>query len=149
MDFSKKGVEKKQKALVSKLPRNKKKLTVSLFKAMLVLFLAIIVLGIGAGFGALKGILDDTPEVNAKDLIPKGYRQPCTIRTARNSKFLQASMQIANMSTMMIFRKIWSMHLSLLKINVSGNITVSTFRVSCVHLPMVFSQVTSIRVQVH
>ena len=74
MDFSKKGVEKKQKALVSKLPRNKKKLTVSLFKAMLVLFLAIIVLGIGAGFGALKGILDDTPEVNAKDLIPKGYQ---------------------------------------------------------------------------
>lgn len=54
MDFSKKGVEKKQKALVSKLPRNKKKLTVSLFKAMLVLFLAIIVLGIGAGFGALR-----------------------------------------------------------------------------------------------
>ena len=49
MDFSKKGVEKKQKALVSKLLRNKKKLTVSLFKAMLVLFLAIIVLGIGAG----------------------------------------------------------------------------------------------------
>ena len=74
MDFSKKGVEKKQKALVSKLPRNKKKLTVSLFKAMLVLFLAIIVLCIGAGFGALKGILDDTPEVNAKDLIPKGYQ---------------------------------------------------------------------------
>ena len=74
MDFSKKGVEKKQKALVSKLPRNKKKLTVSLFKAMLVLFLAIIVLGIGAGFGALKGILDDTPEVYAKDLIPKGYQ---------------------------------------------------------------------------
>lgn len=74
MDFSKKGVEKKQKALVSKLPRNKKKLTVSLFKTMLVLFLAIIVLGIGAGFGALKGILDDTPKVNAKDLIPKGYQ---------------------------------------------------------------------------
>ena len=72
MDFSKKGVEKKQKALVSKLPRNKKKLTVSLFKAMLVLFLAIIVLGIGAGFGALMGILDDTREVNAKFLLPKG-----------------------------------------------------------------------------
>ena len=74
MDFSKKGVERKQKTLVSKLPRNKRKLSVSLFKLMLVLFLAIIVLGIGAGFGMLKGILDDTPEVNAKDLIPKGYQ---------------------------------------------------------------------------
>lgn len=74
MDFSKKGVEKKQKALVSKLPRNKRKLSVSLFKTLLVIFLAIIVLGIGSGFGMLKGILDDTPEVNAKDLIPKGYQ---------------------------------------------------------------------------
>lgn len=74
MDFSKKGVERKQKTLVSKLPRNKRKLSVSLFKLMLVVFLAIIVLGIGAGFGMLKGILDDTPEVNAKDLIPKGYQ---------------------------------------------------------------------------
>ena len=74
MDFSKKGVEKKQKALVSKLPRNKRKLSVSLFKTLLVIFLAIVVLGIGSGFGMLKGILDDTPEVNAKDLIPKGYQ---------------------------------------------------------------------------
>ena len=70
MDFSKKGVEKKQKPLVSTLPRNKRKLSVSLFKTLLVIFLAIVVLGIGSGFGMLKGILDDTPEVNAKDLIP-------------------------------------------------------------------------------
>ena len=83
MDFSKKGVEKKQKALVSKLPRNKRKLSVSLFKTLLVIFLAIVVLGIGSGFGMLKGILDDTPEVNAKDLIPKGYpvrRRRCSSR---------------------------------------------------------------------
>lgn len=74
MDFSRKGVEKKQKMLVSKLPRNKRKLSVSAFKALLVLFLAIIVVGIGAGFGMLKGILDDTPEINADALIPKGYQ---------------------------------------------------------------------------
>lgn len=148
MDFSKKGVEKKQKALVSKLPRNKKKLTVSLFKAMLVLFLAIIVLGIGAGFGALKGILDDTPEVNAKDLIPKGYQTTLYDQDGKELKVLASFDANREYVYYDDIPEIWSMHLSLSKINVSGNITVSTFRVSCVHLPMVFSQVTSIRVQV-
>ena len=74
MDFSKKGVAKKQKSLVSKAPRNKRKISVSFFKLVLVFFLAIIVVCIGAGFGMIKGILDDTPEVNAEDLIPSGYK---------------------------------------------------------------------------
>ena len=98
MDFSKKGVEKKQKALVSKLPRNKRKLSVSLFKTLLVIFLAIIVLGIGSGFGMLKGILDDTPEVNAKDLIPKGYQ---TTLYDQDGKELPT----VSMFTTMIYRK--------------------------------------------
>ena len=101
MDFSKKGVEKKQKALVSKLPRNKRKLSVSLFKTLLVIFLAIIVLGIGSGFGMLKGILDDTPEVNAKDLIPKGYQTT----PAKSLWFLRALMPTVSMFTTMIYRK--------------------------------------------
>jgi penicillin-binding protein 1A len=74
MDFSRKGVARKQKELVSKLPRNKRKISVSLFKLLLVLFLVVIIVCLGAGFGMLKGILDDTPEVNAKDLIPTGYQ---------------------------------------------------------------------------
>lgn len=74
MDFSKKGVAKTQKELVSKLPRNKRKLSVSIFKAILVLILALVVLIAGAGFGALKGILDETPDVNADSLIPTGYK---------------------------------------------------------------------------
>lgn len=74
MDFTKKGAVKAQKELVSKLPRNRRKLNISVFKIILVLFLAFVVIGIGAGFGALKGILDDTPNINADALIPKGYK---------------------------------------------------------------------------
>lgn len=74
MDFSRKGVAKKQKQLVSKLPRNKRKISVSLFKALLVVFLVIVVAGVGAVFGMFKAILEDTPDINADDLIPTGYK---------------------------------------------------------------------------
>ena len=74
MDFTKKGAVKAQKELVSKLPRNRRKFSISFFKALLVLILAFVIVGVGAGFGALKGILDDTPNVNAEALIPTGYK---------------------------------------------------------------------------
>ena len=74
MDFTKKGAIKAQKELVSKLPRNRRKFNVSLFKTLLVLILAFVIVGVGAGFGALKGILDDTPNVNAEALIPTEYK---------------------------------------------------------------------------
>ena len=143
MDFSKKGVEKKQKALVSKLPRNKRKLSVSLFKTLLVIFLAIIVLGIGSGFGMLKGILDDTPEVNAKDLIPKGYQ---TTLYDQDGKELMVLASFDANREYVYYDDIPSL---LLKINVSGSITVSMSRVSCVPSPTVSSPVTLIRVPVH
>ena len=106
--------QKKQKALVSKLPRNKRKLSVSLFKTLLVIFLAIVVLGIGSGFGMLKGILDDTPEVNAKDLIPKGYQTTLYDQDGINFDAsiaggdeitLRALMPTVSMFTTMIYRK--------------------------------------------
>lgn len=74
MNFTRKGVENKQDMLVSRLPRNKKKVQVIVFKLILVMLLLCMIAGVGAGFGMLKGILDDTPEVKAEDLIPKGYQ---------------------------------------------------------------------------
>lgn len=65
MNFTKKGVENKQDMLVSRLPRNKKKVQVIVFKLILVMLLLCMIAGVGAGFGMLKGILDDTPEVKA------------------------------------------------------------------------------------
>lgn len=49
MDFTKKGAVKAQKELVSKLPRNRRKLNISVFKIILVLVLAIVIVGVGAG----------------------------------------------------------------------------------------------------
>lgn len=74
MDFSRKGVAKTQAELVSKGPRNKRKLSISIFKSILVIMLAFVVLLAGTGFGALKGILDDTPNINTNSLIPTGYK---------------------------------------------------------------------------
>ena len=74
MNFTKQGAIKAQRELVSKLPRNQRKLSVSVFKTILVLILAFVIIGVGLGFGALKGILDDTPNVNAEALIPTEFK---------------------------------------------------------------------------
>lgn len=74
MDFTRKGARKAQKELVSKLPRTQRKLGISLFKAVLVMIMLFVVIGVGTGFGALKGILDDTPTVNADALVPTEFK---------------------------------------------------------------------------
>ncbi len=73
MNFTRKGVKKKQRELVAKMPRTIYGFSVSGFKALLVLVMALVIFGIGAGFGSLKGLLDSTPEINATDLIPTGF----------------------------------------------------------------------------
>lgn len=74
MNYNEANTKKKKKRLVSHASKNKRKLTVSLFKLFLAGALFCIVVGMGIGFGAMKGILDDVPEVSAEDLVPQGYQ---------------------------------------------------------------------------
>ena len=74
MGFSIQETEKKQRKLVSKAQRTRRKILVNFFKLILVSFIAVIVAGAGAAFGMMKGILDGAPDVNDINIVPKGFR---------------------------------------------------------------------------
>ena len=74
MGYSKAETEKKQRKLVSKTQRNTRKVLVIFFKVILVGIIAVIIAGAGAGFGMMKGILDNAPDVSNISIVPKGFR---------------------------------------------------------------------------
>lgn len=74
MGYSKQETIKKQKSLVSKSHRNKRKVLISIFKYFLVAIVAIIIGCAGAGFGMLKGILDNVPDIDKISIQPKGFK---------------------------------------------------------------------------
>ena len=74
MGYSKAETEKKQEKLVSKTQRNSRKILVIFFKIILVGIIAVIIAGAGAGFGMMKGILDNAPDVSNISIVPKGFR---------------------------------------------------------------------------
>lgn len=73
MNYGKKGVSRKDKRITSTGTLIRKKFTVIFCKALLVCFLAAIVIGGCAGVGILKGIIDDAPDINDIDPTPTGY----------------------------------------------------------------------------
>lgn len=74
MGYARAETEKKQRRLVSKAQRNRRKVLVNVFKIILCSFVAIIIAGAGAGFGAMKGILDNAPSIDDINIVPKGYK---------------------------------------------------------------------------
>lgn len=74
MGYAKQETIKKQKKLVSKSQRNIRKVLVNIFKIILVVFVAVIIAGAGAVFGMMKGILDNAPDVDDINIMPKGYK---------------------------------------------------------------------------
>ena len=73
MNYGKKGASRKDKRITSTGTLIRKKFTVIFCKALLVCFLAAIVIGGCAGVGILKGIIDDAPDINDIDPTPTGY----------------------------------------------------------------------------
>lgn len=74
MNYSKSETTKKHKKLVGKSSKNKRKISISAFKGTLVLILAVGIMGIGGGFGMIKGILDNAPDIDDIDVDPKGFQ---------------------------------------------------------------------------
>ena len=74
MNYGKKGAKKRAAELTSKSTVVKKKLHVSFFKALLILFLVIVVLGASTAFGVWKGIIDSAPSIDELDATPTGYQ---------------------------------------------------------------------------
>ncbi|MBR3600695.1 MAG: transglycosylase domain-containing protein, partial [Lachnospiraceae bacterium] len=74
MSYSKHETVKKQRKLVSKTQRNTRKILVSFFKVFLVLVVTVVIACAGAGFGMMKGVLDNAPDVNEISIVPKGFK---------------------------------------------------------------------------
>ncbi len=74
MGYDKHETIKKQKKVVSKSQRYARKILVSFFKIILVVFITVIIAGAGAAFGMVKGILDNAPSVDEINIMPRGFK---------------------------------------------------------------------------
>lgn len=74
MGYAKHETMKKQEKIVSKSQRYARKVLVNFFKIFLVVLITIIIAAAGAGFGMIKGILDNAPSVDDINIMPRGFK---------------------------------------------------------------------------
>lgn len=72
MNYGKKGVRAKQKALNSKSTKWGRKITLTCFKVVLIAIVGIGICGVSAGIGAFRGILANTPSIRLSDVVASG-----------------------------------------------------------------------------
>ncbi len=73
MNYSKKGVRRKQKALNAKSVKWGKKLGFTFIQVILLLLISAAVLGASAGIGIFKGVIDTAPDIGNIDVTPSGF----------------------------------------------------------------------------
>lgn len=73
MNYGKKGAINRQKTLTSKSAKLGKMFGVTFFKALLICIIAVGIIGLCAGVGLFKGILDSAPDISTLDVKPSGY----------------------------------------------------------------------------
>ena len=74
MNYGKNGTSKKKKSMNSKSKQIGKKASVIFLKAFLVCMLAVAVVGLCAGVGVIKGVIDNAPDITSDSVIPRGYK---------------------------------------------------------------------------
>ena len=74
MDLDRHSVKVRRDRLVSKEQRIFRRGLISAFKIVLSAFVLGIIVLAGAGFGVMKGILDDAPDVRNINIKPKGFK---------------------------------------------------------------------------
>ena len=72
MNYGKKGVRERQKALNSKSAKWGRKLTLTLVKVFLIAFIAVGIIGAATGIGMFKGIIASTPRIEITAIVPTG-----------------------------------------------------------------------------
>lgn len=72
MDYSKNGIVKKHKLLVSSGRRISTKLVINIFRIFMLFLLLIGAAGVSLGLGVVSGILEETPEVEQISIAPSG-----------------------------------------------------------------------------
>ncbi|GKX27985.1 hypothetical protein SH1V18_04650 [Vallitalea longa] len=73
MNFSKESNKKKKEKLDSKSSKATKSVSTSFIKILAFAFLLLIIVGVCAGLGFAKSIIDSAPDINVEDIVPKGY----------------------------------------------------------------------------
>lgn len=73
MNYSKRGIRAKQKALHATSTKLGKKLLVSVLNLSLLFILAVGVIGISMGFGIFKGVIDTAPSIENIKVTPTGF----------------------------------------------------------------------------
>lgn len=74
MNYGKDNLSKKKKSISSKKNMKKKRIGVRIFKAVIICFLLICIIGAVGGGIFVKKIIDDTPKVTPADVQPSGYK---------------------------------------------------------------------------
>ena len=74
MDYSKHGINKKKRQIRSSVPKAEKKLNFTIFRVVIIAILFIVVIGVSAGIGGIKGVIDSAPEINIEDVAPKAFK---------------------------------------------------------------------------
>ena len=73
MNYGREGINKQQRELNAVGPKIKKAIHLTITEIAILAFLAAAAIGICAGFGVFRGIIDSAPEVTALQLTPSGY----------------------------------------------------------------------------
>lgn len=73
MDFSRRGVERKQMYIKSPLKRFVNKLWVGAFRIVIVVIVCGVIAGATAAYGALNALIDIAPDVSNINVVPTGY----------------------------------------------------------------------------
>ena len=68
MNYGKKGLRKKKKALHATSVKLGRKLTLLITKAILTSVIAVVIIGISAGIGVFRGILSSAPDISHIDV---------------------------------------------------------------------------------
>ena len=71
MNYNEKNVSKTRKELSSSSKKVKKKASFTVARVVFISFIAVILLVVALGFGVIKGIIDDSPDIsNIMNLFP-------------------------------------------------------------------------------
>ena len=109
----------------------KKRVGVRFFKAVITCMLLLVVIGLVGGIIFAKKIIDNTPDVSAEDIQPKGFtttivdQNGTVIDTLKDSDSNRVYRTYDEITAKQIF---FRMHLWRSRTNVSMNITESIFR---------------------
>ena len=72
MNFGKRATNRKRNALASHSTMMGKKANVSILRIIFIALIAVLVIGCCMGIGAMRGLIDDAPDISEVNIVPVG-----------------------------------------------------------------------------